>query len=101
MIAVVTIVAAFPLGYNMSSYFAANATYAIAYLWALTFQAVYLLPMFLEDIEPAGASGDSVTAGFPLDYGLVTLSVFLAGFALVRLGRWVRRRRTAVDLVAA
>jgi hypothetical protein len=101
MIAVVTILAAFPLGYFMKSWFAANTTYAIAYLWALTFQAVYLLPMFLEDIEPAGSSGDPGVTGFPLDYGLTTLAVFLAGFALVRAGRWVRERRTAPEMVDA
>lgn len=101
MIAVVTVLAAFPLGYFMKSWFAANTTYAIAYLWALTYQAVYLLPMFIEDMEPAGPGDDAVVAGFPLDYGIVTLGVFLAGFALVRAGRWVRQRRTAPDLVEA
>lgn len=86
---------AFPLGYFISSWFVANTTYAIAYLWALIFQAVYLLPLFIEDMKPAGATGDAVTANFPLSYGAVTLGMFLLGFLLVRLGRWARQHRTA------
>lgn len=101
MIGVVAILVAFPLGYLMSSYFAANMTYAVAYLWAFTFQSVYLLPMFLEDLGVAAPGGDAVTEEFPLGYGIVTLSVFLIGLALVRLGRWVRQRRTATQLVNA
>lgn len=95
MIAVVTILAAFPLGYFISSWFVANTTYAIAYLWALIFQGVYLLPVFIEDMKPPGATGDAVTANFPLSYGAVTLGMFLLGFLLVRLGRWARQQRTA------
>ncbi len=95
MIAVVTFLAAFPLGYFISSWFVANTTYAIAYLWALTFQVVYLLPLFISDMKPAGATGDAVTANFPFAYGAVTLSMFLLGFLLVRLGRWARQHRTA------
>lgn len=101
MIAVVTILAAFPLGYFMRSWFAANATYAIAYLWALTYQAVYLLPMFLEDMAPVQPGRDPVTDNFPLSYGVTTLAVFVTGFGLVAAGRWVRRRRTAPELVDA
>jgi hypothetical protein len=95
MIAVVTILAAFPLGYFLKSHLAANTAYAIAYLWAFTFQAVYLLPMFLRDMGPA------VEDEFPWDYGLVTLVIFLVGFGLVALGRWVRGRRGVRVPVAA
>ncbi|MCW2738005.1 hypothetical protein [Nocardioides sp.] len=95
MIAAVTILAAFPLGYFIKSWFVANTTYAIAYLWALIFQAVYLLPLFLEDMKPPGATGDAVTANFPFSYGAVTLGMFLLGFLLVRLGRWARQHRAA------
>ncbi|MEJ7744514.1 MAG: hypothetical protein WKF73_19455 [Nocardioidaceae bacterium] len=43
MIAVVTLVLAFPLGYFLTSRLAANTAYAIAYLWAFAFQTLYLL----------------------------------------------------------
>jgi hypothetical protein len=33
--------------------------------------------------------------GFPLSYGLVTLLVYVGGFGLVTLGRWLRSRRSA------
>ena len=42
MIAVVTVLLAFPLGYLLRSHLAANVAYAIAYLWAFTFQTLYL-----------------------------------------------------------
>jgi len=42
MIAVVTILSAFPLGFFLSNRLAANTTYAIAYLWAFVFQGIYL-----------------------------------------------------------
>ncbi|QBF46750.1 hypothetical protein [Janibacter limosus] len=101
MIAVVTILMAFPLGYLMSSYFAANVTYAVAYLWAFTFQAVYLLPMFIADLGEVAPGGDPVNEAFPIGYGVVTLTVFLAGLVLVRLGCWVRQRRTGAQLRSA
>ncbi len=93
MIAVVTVLAAFPLGYFLRSRLAANTTYAIAYLWAFLFQTLYLL---LDSLgggsSPAFAAGD-----FPWSYGLVTLAIFVAGFGLVNLAHWLRsRRRTAV-----
>ena len=43
MIAVVTVLLAFPLGYFLRSRLAANTTYAVAYLWAFIFQTLYLM----------------------------------------------------------
>lgn len=92
MIAVVTILLAFPLGLLLSSRLAANLTYAVVYLWCFVFQTLYLL------LPSLGADGAAGTAPFdpevfPLDYGLVTLTVLVAGFALVAAGHWVRTRR--------
>ncbi len=42
MIAVVTLLCAFPLGWFLRSRLAANTAYAIAYLWAFCFQTLYL-----------------------------------------------------------
>jgi hypothetical protein len=90
MIAVVTILCAFPLGYLVRSRLAASTTYAIAYLWAFVFQTLYLT---LDAMNDAGGAFEKQE--FPLAYGIVTLSIFVAGFGLVNLGHWVRQRRQA------
>ncbi len=90
MIAIVTVLLAFPLGYLMRSRLAANTAYAVAYLWAFTFQTLYLLLDSLGNAkEPAFKAGE-----FPGPYGAVTLGIFGVGFALVALGHWVRARRS-------
>ena len=89
MIAVVTILAAFPLGFFLRNRLAANTAYAIAYLWAFVYQTLYLLlDAINESTNPAFEPSE-----FPLSYGVVTLAIFLVGFGLVQLGHWVRTRR--------
>jgi hypothetical protein len=89
MIAVVTVLSAFPLGYFLRNRLAAHTAYAIAYLWAFVFQTLYLLlDAINESKNPAFEPSE-----FPLSYGLVTLAIFLVGFGLVNLGHWVRARR--------
>lgn len=91
MIAVVTVLLAFPLGYFLKSRLAANTAYGMAYLWAFAFQTLYLL---LDSL--GGGDAPAFEAGkFPWSYGVVTLAIFLAGFGLVSLGHWVRKRRAA------
>jgi hypothetical protein len=97
MIAVVTVLLAFPLGYFVRSRLAANTTYAIAYLWAFVFQTMYLtLDVINESANPAFGPEE-----FPLSYGLVALAIFGAGFGAVALGRWVRERRVGGRASAA
>lgn len=97
MIAVVTILAAFPLGYLLRSHLAANTAYAIAYLWAFVFQTLYLL---LDAMNP-DASAPAFEAGkFPFAYGVFTLALFVAGFGLVALGRYVAVRRGRITPAA-
>jgi uncharacterized membrane protein len=89
MIAIVTVLMAFVLGFRMRSRFAAAVVYAIAYLWAFTFQTLYLLLDSLDESEaPAFVPGE-----FPLSYGLVTLSVFGLGLVLVAVGHHLAQRR--------
>ena len=90
MIAVITVLVAFPAGYFFSSRLAANATYAIAYLWAFVFQTLYLV---LDALSGSSTEPAFTTDQFPIAYGLVALAIFSAGFALVAGGRWVRSRR--------
>jgi len=93
MIAVVTILCAFPLGFFLSSRLAANTAYAIAYLWAFVFQGIYLM---LDSISNGKTLNDEpafVSDEFPWEYGVVTLLIFLVGFGLVALGHRVGRGR--------
>jgi hypothetical protein len=91
MVAIITVLAAFPLGYLVRSRLAANTAYAVAYLWAFTFQTLYLtLDVVNDTTDPAFEPQK-----FPWAYGLVTLSIFLAGFGLVAVGRLVRDRRAS------
>jgi len=89
MIAVVTLLCAFPLGWFLRSRLAANTAYAIAYLWAFCFQTLYLS---LDSVsgDPAFETGE-----FPWQYGVVTFLIFVVGFGLVWLGHLARSRRTA------
>ncbi len=84
MVALVTAFLALPLGYLARSRLVANTTYAVAYLWAFTFQTLYL-------------SLDGSAFGrneFPWSYGLVTAGIFAVGFGLVAVGHQVRHRRS-------
>ena len=92
MIAVVTILLAFPLGFFLRSHLAANTAYAIAYLWAFVYQGVYLL------LDAMNGGRDAFDPKeFPLSYGLVALAIFGVGFGLVALGHRVgSKRRTRV-----
>ena len=93
MIAVVTILLAFPLGFFLRSHLAANTAYAIAYLWAFVFQGIYLM---LDSINQGKTLNDDpafVSDEFPWQYGVVTLLIFAAGFGLVAFGRRVGRGR--------
>ena len=90
MIAIVTVLLAFPLGYLLRSHLAANVAYAIAYLWAFTFQSLYLTLSWVGGDDSAFPKD-----AFPLSYGLVATGIFAVGFGLVALGHSVRERRAA------
>jgi hypothetical protein len=93
MIAVVTILLAFPLGYVLRSHLAANTTYAVVYLWAFVYQTLYLTLDAIGGASDAGSDPAFTPEEFPLSYGLVALAIFGAGFGLVALGHAVRDRR--------
>ncbi len=98
MIAVVTVLLAFPLGFLVRSRLAASTAYAIAYLWAFVFQTLYLT---LDSL--GGAANPAFEAGeFPLGYGIVALAIFGVGFGLVNLGQWLKARssRTGTRAIA-
>jgi hypothetical protein len=97
MVAITTVLLAFPCGFFFRSRLAGHTAYAVAYLWAFVFQGVYLML--------ASVHGDDDAAfepgRFPLSYGIVTLTIFAVGLGLVNLGHWVRRRRQATFALAA
>jgi hypothetical protein len=92
MIAVVTVLLAFPLGYLVRSHLAANVAYAIAYLWAFTFQTLYLTRMWVGGDNSAFAKDPDA---LPISYGLVASGIFAVGFGLVAAGHRVASRRAA------
>lgn len=91
MIAIVTVLVAFPAGYLLRARLAAAVVYAIAYLWAFVFQGVYLM---LESLSHSESPAFEV-GSFPLAYGLVTGAIFAVGFGLVFLGHRVGAGRRA------
>jgi hypothetical protein len=100
MIALVTILFAFPLGFFLRHGLAAAAAYATIYLWSFTFQTAYLTRAWVTGDHSAFSPQPDIGTS----YGLVTGAIFLIGFGLVtlghRLGSRRRTRRGAVDLDA-
>jgi hypothetical protein len=90
MIAIVTILLAFPLGFFVRSHHAANTAYAVAYLWAFVFQGLYLTRMWVGGDDSAFPRDPDT---IPVSYGLVAGAIFAVGFGLVALGHRVGSRR--------
>ena len=93
MIAIVTILLAFPCGFFFRSRLAGNTAYAIAYLWAFVFQGIYLMLDSVSNGQTLNDDPAFVSDEFPWQYGVVTLLIFIAGFGLVALGHRVGRGR--------
>jgi len=95
VIAIVTVLLAFPLGYLVRSRLVAGTTYAVAYLWAFVFQTLYLTLDSLDRGRAVRDEGAFAVDEFPWEYGVVALLVLGAGFTLLNLGHWVATRRAA------
>jgi hypothetical protein len=92
MIAVVTVLLAFPLGYFVRSQVTAYVAYIAAYGYAFTFQGIYLTRAWVGGDDSAfPADPDDL----PLGYLVVSLAIYGVGFGLVHVGHRVRRRRLA------
>lgn len=104
MIAIVTILFAFPLGFFLRNRTMAYVVYVALYGYSFTFQGLYLLRSWIDDHSQAFPSDPEA---LPLGYLAVTAGIYLAGFGLVTLGHRLGGRRrarraarpaTAVDL---
>ena len=98
MIAIVTVLLALPLGYFVRSHLHANVAYAIAYLWAFTYQGLALTREWVGgDTSAFPKDPDTI----PIAYGLVSAAIFTVGFGLVALGHKVGAKRHDKRLVTA
>ena len=93
MVAIATILFAFPIGLFVRQRLTAWFAYAALFLWLYTFQTAELTRAWVLGDDTAFARTPG--AGPALDYGLVTGGVFVVGIALVALGHRVAARRRA------
>ncbi|MFD7156570.1 hypothetical protein ACFV9C_18365 [Kribbella sp. NPDC059898] len=97
MIAIATVLFAFPLGFFLRNRLVAHIAYIAIYGYCFTFQTLYLMRSWV------GGSHEAFPADpnqLPIAYGVVTGGIYLVGNLLVVLGYRVgsRRRTRAVDL---
>ena len=90
MIAMVTVLFAFPLGWFLRNRLAAYVGYVAVYGYAFSYQNVYLLRDWIPDRSGAFPTDPDQ---LPLWYLLVSVLIYAAGFGLVTLGHWARSRR--------
>ncbi|WP_328525766.1 hypothetical protein [Kribbella sp. NBC_00359] len=102
MVAIVTVLFAFPLGFFLRNRLAAYVAYIAIFAYSFTFQTLYLMRAWVGGNHTA-FSADAKK--LPLDYLAVTGSIYIVGFLLItlghRLGSKRRSRTNAVNLDAA
>jgi hypothetical protein len=99
MVAYVTILFAFPLGFLLRNRLSAFLAYAVLYGYSFTFQTLYLTRDWVGGSTRAFPKDPGTV---PVAYFIVTGGVYLVGFGLVALGHrlGVRRRARRADAVA-
>jgi hypothetical protein len=99
MVAIVTVLFAFPLGFFLRNRLAAYVAYIAIFAYSFTFQTLYLLRAWVGDHSQVFAADPET---LPLSYLAVTGGIYVIGFLLVAAGHRVgskrRSRSTAVDL---
>lgn len=98
MIAIVTLLVAFPAGFWVRGRLAAFVVYLGAYAWAFTFQGVYLMRSWVGGDHSAFAADPD---RLPVGYAVVSLGIYAVGLGLVALGHLVRTRLRARRSAAA
>ncbi|WP_328988520.1 hypothetical protein OG394_20080 [Kribbella sp. NBC_01245] len=99
MIAIVTVLLAFPLGFFLHNRTSAYVVYVAIFGYSFTFQTLYLLRAWVGGDHSAFSADPEK---LPLDYLAVTGAIYAVGFLLItlghRLGAKRRNRSLAVDL---
>ena len=99
MIAIVTVLFAFPLGFFVRNRTSAYVAYVAIFGYSFTLQTLYLLRAWVGDNTQAFPADPQA---LPVGYLAVTAGIYLIGFGLVALGHLLgtkrRNRSTAVDL---
>jgi hypothetical protein len=90
MIAITTVLLALPLGFLVRNQLVASVAYAIAYLWAFTFQTLYLIRSWVGGDHSAFPKDPDT---LPISYGIVASGIFAIGFGLVAVGHRLAARR--------
>ncbi len=95
MIAAVSLLLAFPLGFFFRSRLTAGVIFGFAWMWAFTYQSVYLL------VDTLGGSKVFIPGEFPWAYGVISLAIGLVGVGLLALGHLLgtkRRNKAALSV---
>jgi hypothetical protein len=100
MIAIVTVLFAFPLGFFLRNRNSAFIAYVAIFGYSFTFQTLYLLRSWIGDRALAFPKDPNA---LPFSYLGITGAIYLIGFGLIVFGHYLgakRRARTtaAVDL---
>jgi hypothetical protein len=94
MIAILTVLAALPLGFLIPNRLGAYLVYAIAFGQVYTFQTAVLVMEWTNGSSSAfSASQSQGLIGNSISYLTVSTAIYAAGFGLVTLGHWLRSRR--------
>jgi hypothetical protein len=99
MVAIATVLFAFPLGFFLRNRTSAYVAYVAIFGYSFTFQTLYLLRAWIGDNTQAFSANPEE---LPLSYLAVTGGIYAVGFLIVALGHRLgarRRNRTlAVNL---
>jgi ABC-type branched-subunit amino acid transport system permease subunit len=92
MVAIITVLFAFPLGYFLRNRTSAYLAYVAIYAYSFTFQTLYLLRSWVGDSRQAfPADPDTL----PFGYLAVTAGIYAVGFLLITFAhRLATKRRT-------
>src|SRR3954469_302094 len=96
MVAIVTVLFAFPLGYFLRNRTSAYLAYVAIYAYSFTFQTLYLLRDWIGD---SGSAFPRDPDKLPLGYLVVTAGIYAVGFLLITLAHRLATKRRARSTV--
>src|SRR3954469_9579748 len=90
MVAIITVLFAFPLGYFLRHRTSAYLAYVAIYAYSFTFQTLYLLRDWIGD---SGNAFPRDPDKLPLGYLAVTAGIYAIGFLLITLAHHLATKR--------